>query len=170
MERFESLSKEELINRLKLAMDVATAVDGMWFMNVEKVFGFDKTNEINLKVWEHYPKVLERRMKKYYELKKTGMEGVKEMIQLDPILVPMDFEFVDKDDQNMIFRVNKCPGLEAQERMNRTEFTCEKVEKVYLSAFAEMYDPRIKVKALKVPPRASENDICCEWLFTIEKP
>ena len=60
----------------------------------------------------------------------------------------VNFEFVDKDDQNMIFRVNKCPGLEAQERMNRTEFTCEKVEKVYLSTYAEMYDPRIKVKAL----------------------
>lgn len=170
MESIESLPREELINRLRLAMDMATAVDGMWFVNVEKTLGFDKTNEINLKVWEHYPKVLARRMKKYYELKKTGMEGVREMIELDPLLIPMDFEFIDKDENNMIFRVNKCPGLEAQERMNRTEFTCEKVEEVFLRAYAEMYDSRIKVQALILPPRASENDICCEWLFTLEKP
>jgi len=86
MQKFASLSKEELIKKLNLAMDAAFAIDGMWFLNVEKLLGFEKTNDVNLKVWEHYPKVLHRRMTRYYELKNTGLEGLKEMLELDPML------------------------------------------------------------------------------------
>ena len=52
MQKFESLSKEELIKKLNLAMDAALAIDGMWFLNVEELLGFEKTNGVNLKVWD----------------------------------------------------------------------------------------------------------------------
>jgi hypothetical protein len=28
--------------------------------------------------------------------------------------------------------------------------------------------PFVEVKALKLPPRASENEICCQWEFKLE--
>jgi hypothetical protein len=168
MQKIESMSREELIKKLKLSMEVITAVDGMWFMNVEELAGYDKALDVDIKVWEHYPRVLERRMKKYYEFEKKGLEGLKEMIEHDPMLIPMDFEFIINDEHSMIFRVHKCPGLEAMERMDRKVFTCEPVETVYLKSFAKICDPRIELEALKLPPRASENDICCEWLFTLD--
>ena len=44
MQKIESMSREELIKKLKLSMEVITAVDGMWFMNVEELVGYDKAH------------------------------------------------------------------------------------------------------------------------------
>ena len=165
---YESLSKEELIRKLKLAMDAATAVDGMWFLEAETENGYDKALEMDINVWRRYPKVLKKRMSNYYEIKNKGLEAVKEFIENDPMLVPIDFELISDNEHSLVFKVHKCPALEAMERIERKKLTCEPVETVYLNAIAKQFDERIELEALKLPPRASENDICCEWRFTLK--
>ena len=112
----ESLSKDELIRRLKLAMDVATAVDGMWFLEAETVNGYDKALEMDINVWKRYPKVLKKRMSNYYEFKREGLAAVKEFMENDPMLVPIDFELISDNAYSLVFKVHKCPALEAMER------------------------------------------------------
>jgi hypothetical protein len=165
MKDIGSLSKEELIKRLKLATDVAMAVDGMWFMAVEEADGFDKALELDIKVWERYAEVLLKRIRKYYHLEQTGLEGLKEVFRLDPLWDSVEFEVVEDDGNRLMFQVNRCPALEAMERLERKTYTCEPVETVYFTTMARLYDPRIEVKALKLPPRSSDKDICCQWLF-----
>lgn len=165
----ESLGKEELIRRLRLAMDVATAVDGMWFLAAEQENGYDKALEMDINVWRRYPAVLKKRLSKYTVLKESGLAAVKEIIENDPMLVPVDFEFICGAKNDLIFKVNKCPALEAMERIGREKLTCEPVETVYLEGLARLCDPRIRVEATKLPPRLSEDDICCEWRFTLNR-
>jgi hypothetical protein len=167
MLNLESLTKEELIKRLNLAMDVATAVDGMWFMAVEKENGYDRALEMDIGVWKRYPKVLKKRLIKYYEFKNKGLEAVQELIESDPMLLPMEFEFIKDGKNTMVFKVNKCPALEAMERIGRKKLTCEPVETVYLEGIAKLCDERIEIKAIKLPPRNSKADGCCEWRFTL---
>ena len=169
MQDLESLSREELIKKLKLAMEVSTAVDGIWFMSAEEENGFDKALELDIRVWERYPKVLKKRLGKYYELKKEGLEGIREMIELDPMMIPIDFEFTQPDESSLIFKVIKCPALEAMERIGRKNYTCEPVETAFLKNMAKLFDERIQVMALRLPPRKKPNDVCCEWLFTLDE-
>ena len=41
MKRIEDLSREDLIKRLRLASELASAVDGLWFLAAEEAEGFD---------------------------------------------------------------------------------------------------------------------------------
>ena len=34
---------------------------------------------------------------------------------------------------------------------------------------AHFYNPKMKVTALKLPPRRSVDDICCQWEFKIDR-
>ena len=53
------------------------------------------------------------------------------------------------------------------EKMGRETLTCDPVEIDYFTELVESIDPRIKVTPLKLPPRQSADDICCQWLFTM---
>ena len=164
----EDLSKEELSKKLQLAAELSTALDGLWFLAVEKAMGFDKALDMDIDVWAKYAPVSVRRMRKYFNLSENGLQAIKEVIKYDPIWFSIDFEFMENTPQRLVFQVNRCPVLEAQERMGRKILTCVPVETAYLSKLAEALDPRIRFKALRLPPRQSPDEMCCSWLFFLE--
>ncbi|MFO7962285.1 MAG: DUF6125 family protein [Desulfobacterales bacterium] len=165
MLNLELLSKRELVRKLKLAMDIATAVDGMWFLAAEEQNGYQRALEMDINVWKRYPKVLKKRISKYYKFNEVGLDAIKGLIEHDPMMVPLEFEFITENINSMIFQVSKCPALEAMERMGRKKLTCEPVETAYLNGIAGICDGRIEVEALKLPPRLSDDEICCQWRF-----
>ena len=169
LEKLEDLTKEELIKRVRLSAEISIAVDGIWFMAVEEEIGYDRALEMDIDVWKRYVPVSVKRAKKYFDIAASGLQGIKDMIKLDPLWLSIDLEFPEDTPKRLVFQVNRCPALEAQERMGREELTCEPVEVAYLTALAEAVDPRIKLTTLKVPPRESPDEICCKWLFTLEE-
>ena len=165
----EDLSTEEIVKKLQLAAELATALDGLWFLAAEKAMDFGKALDMDVDVWAKYASVSVRRMRKYFNLSENGLEAVKEVIEYDPICWgPMDFEFGGDPPQQMVFQVNRCRILEGQERMGRKIFTCVPVVTAYFSKLAETLDPKIRFKPLKLPPRQSPDEICCSWLFSLE--
>jgi len=69
MVQLNSSQIEEYLNRSY------TAVDGLWFMKVEKELGFDKTLEIDDEVWKVLPKIQARLMKSFMKME-SGLDAL----------------------------------------------------------------------------------------------
>jgi hypothetical protein len=166
-EKLEDLSREELLKRVRLTAEMSIALDGLWFMAAEMAAGYDKALEMDIHVWQRYVPVSIKRIRKYFDLSASGLEGVKEIMKYDPLWLPINIDFPEDTSRRLVFRVKNCPALEAMERMGRELLTCEPVEGAYLTALAQAVDPRIKLTAMKLPPRRSPDEICCQWLFSL---
>ena len=169
MRDLDSLSREEAIKYLKFLSGLAIAVDGLWFMAAEKATGSEKALKMDVDVWTGYAKVVVKRIRRDFEINGTGLEALKEIIKHDPMWWSMgELRIVEDSPGRLAFEVIDCPSLLAMEKMGREQFTCEPVEGAYLEALAAAVDPGIQVKALKLPPRQSPDEICCRWAFLWE--
>ncbi len=85
MRDLDNLSREEAIKYLKFLSGLAVAVDGLWFMAVEKATGYDKALEMDVEVWVGYAKVVVKRIRRNFEINGTGLQALKEIISHDPM-------------------------------------------------------------------------------------
>lgn len=168
MKALEDLSREELLRRVLLAADLASAIDGLWFLAAERSEGFEKALQMDVEVWERYASVFLKRVRKYFPLPTGGLEGLRQIMLLDPLWLPVEYELIRDRTDRLILEVKGCPFLEAMERMGRSRLTCEPVETAYLTALARSVDPGIRVRPLLLPPRQEPTEVCCRWQFTAE--
>ncbi len=169
MQGFDELSREELVKRAQFTSELAMAVDGLWFLAAEKATGFDRALEMDIEVWKRYVPVALRRIQKHFKVKLHGLEGIKKFMYYDPLWDAIAYELTEDSPERLVFQVRSCPSLEAMEKIGREVLTCLPVEGAYLGELARAMDPKIRVEPLKLPPRASPEEICCKWLFSIDR-
>jgi hypothetical protein len=161
-------SKEDLLKLLELSSGLIAALDGLWFLTVEGEYGHSQALRLDVKVWEKYAHIVVKRMRRMLGLSKKGIEGLKEFIAFDPLLLIFDYQVVACSDKRMLLRMNRCPVLEAMERTGREKSVCESTTGLYFKNLGKEIDPRLVVHPLKLPPRDSPQDVCCEWLFELQ--
>ena len=74
---------EELLQLIKSTL---TAIDGLWFLECEKEFGFEKAFEIDLGVWKKYGAVMTRRIAKMLGITLNANMGIEEIIDEASVL------------------------------------------------------------------------------------
>jgi hypothetical protein len=161
-------SNENLLKLLQLSGGLIAAMDGLWFLTVEEKFGNSEAIKLDKKVWEKYIHILVKRMRNAFGLLQTGIGGIKEIIELDPLFLINDYEIPEFSKERMILRVNRCPVLESMEKAGRKKFVCESTTGLYFKNIAKEIDNKVSVHPLKLPPRNFPEDVCCEWLFELE--
>jgi hypothetical protein len=170
MRDLDNLTREEAIHYLKFLSGLAIAVDGLWFMAVEKATDYDKALEMDVEVWTGYARVVVKRIRKNFQIHGTGLQALKEIVHHDPMWWSMgELRIVEDTPTRLVFEVVDCPSLLAMEKMGREKLTCEPVEGAYLEALAAAVDPDIHVEALQLPPRKSPDEVCCRWAFRLER-
>jgi hypothetical protein len=137
-------------------------------LTAEEKFGYSVAIELDIKVWEKYAHVVVKRIKETFGLSNSGIEGVKKLIECDPLFLNFNYEIREFSKQKMVLRINKCPVLEAMERAGRKKFICETTTGLYFRNIARELNPLLVVHPLKLPPRESPQGICCEWLFEVK--
>jgi len=83
-EAFETISKEQLIELLKLSAQLMLTIDGLWFVGAEKMMGMDTTMKLDEGVAP--VRCLEaNRMKKFLGMESvTTLEDVCKIVLLSP--------------------------------------------------------------------------------------
>ncbi|MEW6614354.1 MAG: DUF6125 family protein [Thermodesulfobacteriota bacterium] len=163
------LSKEELINLIKVYARLFLALDGFWFLEVEKKFGYEAALEMDTKAWEGYFPYEARLLRKTLGIKEEGIPGIIETLKQSAFVPCMEQKIEEVSEKRGVFALYKCPSLEAMERAGRKEFTCEPVGTIVFQKYAESIDPRVKVRFLDGPPRKSPEDVSCKWEFALEE-
>lgn len=147
-----SISTEKLV---ELCSRSAYTLDGLWFTLVEEKFGRDTALEIDVEVWRRLCLIQAKRIRKYFPGDEgSSLRNLIRVIELDPIMAIFKAEVVKLTDKHAVLRFTDCPPQKARIRDGRGEFPCKPVGVAFLSSYAEVIDPNIKVRCLTCPPDA----------------
>jgi len=136
------------------------AVDGLWFMMLEKTDSFDKALEIDGRVWEILPKIQARKIKELLKLETASEEDL-----LSALKFKLDAEdFVSvllrKDSQINII-IKKCPWFILLKKSNR-EHLAERISDVICSVeygvFAREFMEDMDFEVIS--RQCSGNEVC----------
>jgi len=163
-------TKNDLLDLLRMSGGFINAMDGLWFLAVEEAYGNAEAAKLDIKVRERYTHVLVKRVKRDRGLSGSGIEMMRQVIEADPSFLINDYEISHLSRDRMFLRVNRCPILEAMEKSGRKEFMCEKTTGFYFRNIARELETKVTVHAIRLPPRNSPDEACCEWLFEVNSP
>ena len=111
--KFTNEQKIELLKRSYMA------VDGLWFMMVEKEFDFETALKIDVAVWEVLPKIQVRKI-----LELTGYSGssASEFLPVLNIkfgLEEYDYKIIESSADRLEVKIKKCPWVELLRKSDR---------------------------------------------------
>jgi hypothetical protein len=86
------------------------AADGLWFMEVEEAYDFDKALAIDVGVWRVLPKVQARAMKEFTGLH-TGLAALRECMRLKLEAEGYVADISDRPGGGFSLRIQQCPWL-----------------------------------------------------------
>ena len=161
------LSKEELVGLIEAYAKLYTALDGLWFLSVEKEYGHDVATKLDVEVWDSLAPREAKRISEVRKMAGGGIEAVVEALKFRPTFLTKEYNII-REKNRAIVRVTKCRSLDAMERDKREVSSCIRVLESVYPKFAQSVDSRAKLRVLKAPPRKSAGDTCCE--FEIEIP
>ncbi len=165
----DHLSREKLE---ELLIDFAKrwlAHDGLWFQQVEKIYGMEEAIKLDAGAWEKFTVVEAKRIMGFLNMEPGGgLPALKEALNYR-LYSFINKQVIDQPDQHtLIFKMVDCRVQSARKRKNMPEFPCRPVGLVEYSGFASTIDPRIKTKCIHCPPEDHPEESYCAWEFTID--
>ena len=170
--KFEDLSKEFLLKIMHTWQFAWVHLAQAFLESTRERVGFDEANEIQLEAWL---KVAERVNPRYAEIGKIKLETVVD--SLKALQLPLDntthslygAEYDIKNENHVVVTIRQCHTLCHYEKRapEMIEPTCHVLEPKVIEKY--MLNPKIKVRALKLPPRESTEGIACQWEYTLEE-
>ncbi|MBL7119422.1 MAG: hypothetical protein ISS53_01910 [Dehalococcoidia bacterium] len=169
---FESFSKELLLKLINIYQYAWVQLATEFLRVIGERYGMEVAEEINLDAWRRMSKRVNPRYAKVANIPmKTVIDSVKALqLPLDNTIGPiyrMQYNVIDEN--HVIMTLPRCRTLESLERdePHRISTICQVLEKIMIEHY--LMNDYIKVVPLKLPPRASKDEICCKWELTLEK-
>ena len=173
---FKDFSKDFLIKLIHEYQHSWVILADSWLYSIKSRYGIAEAQYCELEAW---CKVYERIMPYYMKLL-ANIEDPKQadvvswvksgQFALDGTMgyIPTGFEV--KNRNNAIMTMTDCMGLRHFETKDpaRVQWMCWVVEQAAMDACVS-FNPKIKVKPLKLPPRKSPGEIACQWDFYTEE-
>jgi len=160
---FTDQQKIELLKRSYMA------VDGLWFMMVEKEFDFEAALKIDIAVWEVLPKIQVRKI-----LELTGFSGstASEFLQLLKIkfsLEEYDYKIIKNTPERLDVKIKNCPWVELLRKSGRLELA-ERIGKeictLDLNGWANAFHKDLQLEWISRDCISSSG---CNFAFNIKK-
>ena len=167
----EKLSREALLKILKANSVYLRRLDATWYATVMKKRGNGLAFECDSEIWERFINYELDAVCRALNIRGNDLETVIKAVQATPWMRmhKRTFEMMDKNRAVITFcNCRTLLNLE-KEGTHRYRQVCHVLERRLFELTAAYFNPRIKVAALKLPPRSSPDDICCRWEFKIER-
>ena len=164
----KNLSKDVLIDIIKMMGKNWLTVDGLWFQIVEREFGLETATRFDEEMWAKQSLAEARRIKKVMNITEKGPLAVaRANIFLSAYFSPkFEFEIKETSPGKVIQTCIHCPNQEVRLKQGQQVFSCKKVGLTERINFAETIDKNVKVKCLVCPPDPRPDNIWCQWEFT----
>lgn len=166
----QTLSRDQLLELLKIYAKNWLAHDGCWFLAIEKKLGIDKAIELDTDAWEQFTQVEARRLKEFLNLgENSGIEGLKKALAFR-LYSTINEQFSNVERNNILVHyVKTCRVQEARRRKNLPDFPCKSVGLVEYSLFAKTIDNRFDTEVISCPPDITNSNYYCIWKFTLKE-
>jgi hypothetical protein len=175
--KFADFSKDALVRLLQNYQKIFVGLMGIWNGVNKQRMSLEETCKLDGDVYEMQVRQFEMplvtqamnihgndvvTMLKYFQMCPDGAR--KGLYEYDEDI---------KNNNHAILTFTKCPTLFYCERHgSEKDIQClcgpGGVEHRAFAAICEYFNPNMKSRALKLPPRKSKDDICCIWEFKVE--
>lgn len=95
------------------------AVDGLWFVMIEEEASFDKTLEMDAKVWSVLPKIQARKVKELLELSGIGLTDFIKAITIKLEAEGYDYQIPKSDEDHTQIAIHGCPWYDILKKAKR---------------------------------------------------
>ena len=142
-----------------------SAVDGLWFMMIEKQFSFDKALELDAEVWSILPKIQARKVKELLSLEGKGVSDFVKAIKVKLEAEEYDYEIETNGDDHIQIKMYRCPWFEMLKKANREHLASKIADAICPAEFdvwLKEFDLNMKIST---PSRFCDGDNVCIWDF-----
>lgn len=144
-----------------------TSADGLWFMKVEEIGGFEEALEIDRQVWSVLPKIQARTLREILKAGK-GVGGLAECIAAKHSAEGFGFEVEAEDDGRLRLTISRCPWRDLMAKSGRVHLS-ERVGSVICnaeySAWAEEFSEIERKISFSLKSQICKGDKVCTFLF-----
>ncbi len=155
--------KDELIDLLLMHLRDYWAVDGLYYLGIEKRFGTDNATEIDAEVWKAMASIEARRLKKTMRLDKKGVAGVMQALRLTGWALDLENKEIREEGEEAFFINHDCRVQKTRTSKGLDVFPCKLVRFGYLQQFVKEIDPDVVVECIACPPDKIPKDVWCSW-------
>jgi len=173
--KMEDFSKAALVRLWQAASKLYIGMDALWVNLVREKLGEKTAMEWDTEIWlrRGAAEAEVSRTREALNIWGDDVAAFLKYAQVDPgIAGVMEVECELKSKNLGILTVKRCRPLEWCERHGETEWqknACEVLDAEGFPQSAHLFNPRIEVRPLKLPPRQSPDEIACQWEFRIEE-
>ena len=145
------------------------AMDGFWYLTVKERISNEEALACDIQTWERVCKYEMAKITKQLNIQGNNVVALMKAIQVTPWIRQTQFKIEVRSDNNAILVITHCPTLIALEREGegRENEICNQVDLKLFKYYASFFNPDIEVRSLKLPPRKSKDEICCQWEFNL---
>jgi hypothetical protein len=169
----EDFSKEALTRMWRVGGKMYIGLEGNWFGLIKERYGEDTALELDAEVWRRQTPLEVRQCRRAMNIQGNDVASLLKHLQIDPGSAGIwpDYEVELKDENRGVLTVKRCLALEHFERHGQTRMikhTCEVLDGEGFEDTARLFNPDMKVTAVKLPPRNGPDEIACQWEFRLE--
>ena len=171
---YENLSQTALIKLMKEYARSFLLIESMWFDAIEKRLGTEEARKIDFDIWRNlFVPSNVARIRQALNVKGDDVEALFKILQHVPDgcagLIEGKFEL--KGPNYGTWTCYRCSGLLYWEkhRPDRIQYQCHVYEPIIEELYGLLVNPKMKCRALKLPPRKSPDDIPCIWEYSLER-
>lgn len=167
---FDDLPKETLLKIIDAYAKAWQAMDGAYFLALEKEYGMDIAIEMDKEAWRIFSPIEAKRIMKEFDIPSNGgLESLEEALMYR-VYARLNKQSTRRATENtLIFEMNECRVQVARNRKGLPDFPCKQVGLIEYEEFAKTIDPRIRTKCIACPPDPHPEEYYCAWEFTLEE-
>ncbi|MCS7124896.1 MAG: DUF6125 family protein [Candidatus Bathyarchaeota archaeon] len=160
---------EKLLDFFFLQIRNLWRVDGLYFLEIEKLFGTENATQIDASVWEAMAVLEAKSLQKTFNIvENPDTPTIMKLLRLTSWALDHPFKTVELFPNKAVLSVNRCRTQEARLKKGLGEFPCKHVRYSYLKAFVGALNQEVKVNCVVCPPDPRPNDLWCKWEFEMQ--
>ena len=155
-------------------------LDGLWYLEIEKKFGFDVAYEIDEKVWEIFGRKEAKRLKRFLGIEKCTPDDVIKIFKLSLFNQSLVFDIKQVNDDPITIRaiVTDCKTLRGMVSVGRPDDQIEKICRgigiAFFKTMMEELVPGSVIKCVSCPhleecDSIKDDSQVCTWDFVFPK-
>ncbi|MFC1970220.1 DUF6125 family protein [Chloroflexota bacterium] len=168
--KYDDFSKGFLLKLLNAYSEYLLRVDGFWYLTVKERMSDEEAFTCDRKVWEKLQIYELETTCKLFKIQGNDVATMMKGMQMSPWMWIYKYDIELKSPNHGLLTITHCPTLLALEKegQGREKNICQMLEPDLFKLIADFFNPKIEVQALKIPPRKSKDEICCQWDFSLK--
>ena len=160
------MPRDKLIDLLLMHLRDLWAVDGLYYLGIEKKFGTEEATAIDAEVWSVMGKLQARRLKETLDITGTDLPAMISALKHTDWWLDLENKELDEEPERVVLSNRLCRVQTTRLKKGLGEFGCKPVRWGFLKSFAKEFNPDIEVNCVVCPLDEHPDDLWCAWEFT----